>query len=249
MPETKFEQERLDVPVDSLPPYPTGFAGVERGVLLELRGMTTLSGKASSGKSWFALGSSLTAAIDGWDVHYLAAEAKDVIQRRTAMAFGMNPPARFKLHSVKPGVTVDRMIDEIAEWIVSERTLIVIDSISTMMGLMALNRGADKWDEQARLEMFLLRLRELTLGAVSILNLSEANIHGETKGRTLDHRSDISINFKSIEDSDAKSICVVKAWEGETGLVGLARVDPTGPGLRLVHDGAISDEPEWTGDF
>ena len=248
VPDVKFKLEGLDG-VSPLPTFATGFAQRERGSLLALRGMTTLSGKASSGKSWFALGSALNSALDGWDVHYLAAEGEDVIQRRVATAFGDAPPRRFNLHSVKPGVTVDHMIREIADWIVSTRTLLVIDSISTLMGLMVIARGASKWDEQAKLEIFLMRVRELTRGEVAIVNISEANAAGETKGRTLDHKSDISINFKSLEDSDAKEVRVVKAWEGSTGLVGRARVNARAPGLELIHDGPVVDLPGETEDF
>jgi KaiC/GvpD/RAD55 family RecA-like ATPase len=242
-PDVKFQQERLGGST-ALPTFATGFIGRERGTLLELRGMVTLSGRASSGKSWFAIGAALNSAIDGWDAHFVAAEGEDVIRRRVAAAYGDQPPARFRLHSVKPGVTVKHMIQEIADWIVSTRTLLVIDSISTLMGLMTVDSRANRWDEQGKLEIFLMRLRELTRGEVAVLILSEANAAGETKGRTLDHKSDISINFKNLEDSDAKEIRVVKAWEGPTGLVGRARVKPSGPGLELIHEG-----PRLTDDF
>lgn len=241
MPEQKFQTERL-TGSQPLPVFATGFVGRERGSLLALRGMTTLSGKASSGKTWFALGAALNSALDGWDVHYLAAEGEDVIRRRIAVAFGDAPPPRFRLHSVKPGVTVEHMIREIADWIVSTRTLLVIDSISTLMGLMAVDPRASRWDEQAKLEIFLMRVRELTRGEVAVINISESNAAGETKGRTLDHKSDISINFKSLEDSDAKEVRVVKAWEGHTGLIGRAMVEPSGPGLELIYEGPRSND-------
>jgi predicted ATP-dependent serine protease len=200
--------------------------------------MTTLSGKASSGKSWFALGVAVNSAIDGWDVHYLAAEAHDVIGRRLKLAMGDAVPERFTLHSVEPGVTPADMIAEIRDWVVSTRTLLVIDSISTLLGLMRVGSSIDKWDAQDSLEMFLMRVRALTRGEVGILNISEANAQGESKGRVIDHRSDVSVNFVSVEDSDAKEIRVVKAWEGQTGMIGRARIDWKGPGMDLVHEGA-----------
>lgn len=241
--EEKLRVEELDGGA-SLPTYATGFAGRETGSLMALRGMTTLSGKASSGKSWFALGAALSSAIDGWDVHYLAAEANDVIGRRVRAAFHDAAPERFTLHSAEPGITSKDMIEEIRSWVVTTRTLLVIDSISTLLGLMRFGTNADKWDAQDALEMFLMRVRALTAGEVGILNIAEANAQGETKGRVLDHRSDVSINFKSLEDSDAKEVRVTKAWEGQTGLIGRARVDPMGPGLSLVYDGPSAYAPD-----
>ena len=244
IPDEKFEPVPLGVS-DALPSYATGIVGRETGKLLSLHGMTTLSGKASAGKSWFALGAALNSAIDGWDVHYVAAEANDVIRRRVAHVFGEDTPERFNLDLVKPGLTVDHIIGQVAEWVVSTRTLLVFDSVSTIMGLMVGGSGSDKWDAQGRFEMFLLQLRALARGHVGIVNISEANAAGETKGRTLDHRSDVSIHFKSFEDSDAKEIRVVKAWEGRTGLLGRAMVNAEGPGLKLVYEGVRSNESDF----
>lgn len=235
----KFHLEAIDN-AEVLPTYATGFTGRDGGRLVALRGMTTLSGKASSGKSWFALGVAISSALDGWDVHYLAAEANDVIGRRVTHALGKGVPERFTLHSVEPGVKAADMIEEIRGWVVTNRTLLVIDSISTLLGLMRVGSSQDKWDAQDSLEMFLMRVRSLTRGEVGIVNIAEANAQGESKGRVIDHRSDVSINFKSLEDSEAKEIRVVKAWEGYTGLLGRARVDPNGPGLDLIYDGAVA---------
>ena len=239
----KIHIESLDAS-ESLPTFATGFIGRERGTLMNLRGMTTLSGKPSSGKSWFALGAALNSALDGWDVHYLAAEANDVIGRRVRWAYGDQTPKRFTLHSVEPGTSPLDLIQTIREWVVTTRTMLVIDSISTLLALMRLDKRIDKWDAMDTLEMFLMRVRALTHGEVGIINISEANAAGETKGRVLDHRSDVSVNFKSIEDSDCKEVRVTKAWEGRTGLVGRVRVDAKGPGLEIIHDGAVSE----TGD-
>ena len=247
-PETKFQYEDISR-VEELPSYRTGIVGRESGSLLHLRGMTTLSGIASSGKTWFALGAALASAGEGWSVHYLAAEAYDVIKRRIKTAYGDHPPELFNLHSVKPGVTVEIMIQEIAEWITSTKTMLVIDSVSTLMGLMTYARGADKWDEQGRLEMFLMQLRELTRGQVAIINISESNAQGEAKGRTLNHRSDIGIHFKSLDDSDAKEIRIMKAWEGRTGPLGRARVNAQELGLELVSEGPIASNSDDIGGF
>jgi len=233
-----------------LPSFATGFVGRETGRLISLRGMTTLSGKASSGKSWFALCSALSSAVDGWEVHYLAAEANDVIGRRVRFACGDGVPERFHLHSVEPGIGSRDMIARIRGWVTTTRTLLVIDSISTLLGLMRYGKNLDKWDAQDSLEMFLMRVRALTHGEVAILNISEANAQGESKGRVIDHRSDVSVNFVSLEDSNAKEIRVTKAWESHTGLIGRADIDAKGPGLRLLYEGpkAYAAETEHEGD-
>ena len=221
----------------TLPVYASGLIGREVHGLISLRGMTTLSGKASSGKTWFALGSAINSAFDGWEVHYIAAEAEDVIKRRVHVSCGGSPPKRFHLHAVEPGLRVDDILERLSEWIISTRTLLVLDSLSTLMSFMSHDPRESKWDAQGRVETFLMGLRKLTRGDVSIINISESNAAGESKGRTIDHRSDISINFKSLEDSDAKEIRIVKAWESTTGMIGRARVNPTGPGLELIYDG------------
>ena len=231
LPEHHFEWEDIES-VGELPKFPTGFTRGETARLPSLNGMVTLSGKASAGKSWFALGSSLRAASEGWDVHYVAAEGEDVIKRRIMQS---NAPRKgFNLHSVQPGVTPDIMIKNIAEWVHTPKTLLVIDSISTLLGLMSLNPDASRWENQADLEIFLMRIRGLTKGAVSLLILSEANAAGETKGRSLDHKSDVAINFLSAEeDPEVKIIKVVKSWEGHTGTLGFGRVDWQSPGMGI----------------
>ena len=230
----------------TLPAFSTGFSGSEVGGLLALRGMTTLSGKASSGKTWFALGAALNSALDGWNVHYVAAEADDVVKRRVYHAYGDQRPTNFHLHLVEAGLRVDDILERLSDWIISTRTLLVLDSLSTLMSFMDHDERESKWDAQGRVEIFLMGLRKLTRGDVSIINVSESNAAGESKGRTIDHRSDMSINFKSVEDSDAKEIRIVKAWESSTGLIGRARPDPKGPGLELIYDGPTAYSPDST---
>ena len=235
---------------EELPAYASGLVGREVAGLIGLRGMTTLSGDPSSGKTWFALGAALSSALDGWDVHYIAAEAEDVIKRRVHHVFKGNPPERFSLHSIEPNLTTDDILERIGNWITSTRTLLVIDSISTLLAFMKRGKGQDQWEAQSRLETFLMGLRKFTRGEISIINISESNARGETKGRTLNYRSDMAINFKPLEDSDAREVRVMKAWESKTGLLGRARVDPDGPGLQMLYSGpnAYGDADEVQGE-
>ena len=223
-----------------LPPFPHGFVG-DVPLLRHLNGMVTLSGKASAGKSWMALGASLNAANEGWDVHYIAAEGSDVIIRRARNS--QRDRKNWTIHGIEPGVTVTDLMDAITSWIVRPRTLLVIDSISTLQGLMKQIDGQKGWEAQSKLEMFLMRIRSLTRGYVAIINLSEANAAGETKGRSLDHRSDIAINFISCDaEREVKSVVIVKSWEGHTGSLGFGRIDASVPGIML------SDDPPGSGE-
>ncbi len=133
-PEVKITDEDLADFV-SLPEFSTGLVGTESNGLLSLRGMVTLSGDPSSGKTWFALGAALKSALDGWNVHYIAAEAEDVIKRRVHHAFGSSPPPHFHLHSIEAGLMAADILDRLSEWIVSTKTLLVLDSLSTLMSL------------------------------------------------------------------------------------------------------------------
>lgn len=242
-PEVKITDEDLADFVN-LPEFSTGLVGSESNGLISLRGMVTLSGDPSSGKTWFALGAALNSALAGWDVHYVAAEAEDVIKRRIHRAFGDASPPKFHLHSVEPGLRVDDILDRLSQWIVSTRTLLVLDSLSTLMSFMKRDHRESQWDAQGRVETFLMGLRKFTRGDVSIINISETNARGEAKGRTINYRSDMAIHFKGIDDSDAKEIRVVKAWESSIGMIGRAMVDAEGPGLSLIYNGPNSSAPD-----
>ena len=231
---------------DELPPIPAGWVGVAPGKLLSLRGMVTIYGAASSGKSYFVLGTALEAAAVGWDVHYIAAEGADVTHRRVLAARGRHPDG-FTLHAIEPGITPDLLIDLMAESVRQPRTLFVFDSVSTLLALMRMgNRSRDQFDTSDELEMFLLRVRALTRGDVSFLVISESNAAGSVKGRTLAFRSDMAISFASEDETgDYKRVTVVKSWESSRGDVGLCRVDPEGPGLAIITPHSpYAGEPE-----
>ncbi len=105
-----------------------------------------------------------------------------------------------------------------------------------------------QWDAQGRIETFLMGLRKFTRGDVSIINISETNARGEAKGRTINYRSDMAVHFKPVDESDAKEIRVVKAWESSIGMIGRAVVDAKAPGMKLLYQGPASAAPENEGD-
>ncbi len=245
-PEIKITDEDLADFVN-LPEFSTGLVGSESNGFMSLRGMVTLSGDPSSGKTWFALGAALNSALSGWDVHYIAAEAEDVIKRRIHHAFGISPPPKFYLHAIEPGLRVDDILERLSKWIVSTRTLLVLDSLSTLMSFMKRDSRESQWEAQGRMETFLMGLRKFTRGDVSIINISETNAKGEAKGRTINYRSDMAVHFKLVDGSEAKEITVVKAWELSIGYIGRAMIDAKGPGLSLVYNGPVSSGPEEDG--
>ena len=232
--------------VDTIEQFPTGFTNGSN-TLPSLGGMVTLSGKASAGKSWFALGIGLTAGEEGWDTHYVAAEGVQTIKQR--LQASSRSQKNFEVHQVDPGFNLNETLDEITTWIKAPKTLLIFDSISTMQALMASSNAKDKWETQSKLEMFLMQVRSLTRGYVAIVNLSEMNAAGEAKGRSLDHRSDIGIKFvSSDEDHSVKEVTVTKNWNGPTGPLGYGRVDSWGLGMNIsnVPPGESIPEPEET---
>jgi len=232
------------------PSYPTGLRGVQNGRLLHYRGMTILSGKASSGKTWAALRASLDAAADGWYVHYLAAEGAAVAHTRAADLIGSSPHPRWSLRTIEDGSKIEDIAQYISDSICSERTLIVLDSISTVFRMLDDDSG-DPWGMQRKVERFLFNLRQFTAGCVSPLVISEANAQGETKGRSFDHIADLAVNFRADEDeSEIKHIRVTKSWWDRLGDVGRFRVAVNQGGLvRMPDDGASvaeQNEPAYT---
>lgn len=219
------------------PTYPTGLRGVQNGRLLHYQGLTLLSGKASSGKTWSAMRASLDAAAQGWDVVYVAAEAAAVIHSRVSEVLnGAEHPTNWTLRMVDDGTPFPAVVEFMADAIRSERTLFVIDSFSTLLR-MTEDDAVDYWAHHRRLERFLFNVRQLTAGCVGLLVLSEANAAGETKGRSFDHIADLSVNFaKDADDPEVKTINVVKSWWGRMGEVGSFAVRPGQGGLVRLPD-------------
>lgn len=227
------------------PAYPTGLRGVQNGRLLHYRGLTLLSGKASSGKTWSALRASLDAACEGWTVTYLAAEGAAVAMGRASELTDGAPHERWSLRVIEDGSTFDELARYVASVICSERTLIVLDSFSTVLRMIDDDSG-DPWAMQRKLERFLFNVRQLTAGCVAPLVISEANAAGETKGRSFDHIADMSVNFRADdEEHEIKHVKVVKSWWDRTGDAGRFRVIVNQGGLvRLPDEGTSVREQE-----
>ena len=226
----------------ALPKYPTGFTDDCSGRISSLVGMTALSGKASAGKSWFALGIAVNASEEGWDTHYVAAESLAPTIGR--LQFTKRDNDNLTFHEVEPGLTGEELIVQITEWIVRPRTLLIIDSISTLQSMMVPKSGATKWEQHSALEVFLMNVVAMTRGYVAIVVLSEMNAAGEDKGRQLFHRSNTGISFESCEgESQVKIVQIRKAWQGFTGRLGFGRIVASYPGID-ISDTEPGEGPE-----
>jgi len=239
---TERQPGKVSVPSKAMlippPRWSTGLGGVQSDRLERYLGLTLLSGKASSGKSWSAIKSSLDASRTGWDVVYISAEAVAVIHNRMADVAGdEGVPETWAIRYVPDGTAFEEVVHFMADSIRSERTLFVIDSFSTLHRMTEPD-GADYWQHQRRLERALFNIRQNTAGCVGLLVLSEANAAGETKGRSFDHIADLSVNFKSNEDDhETKEIKVPKSWWGRSGTVGDYVVKPSQGGLVRIDQG------------
>ena len=120
----------------------------------------------------------------------------------------------------------------------------VIDSINSLVdGLEGSGSDVFSLGPLKKLAMWMMRVRQFTRGEVSFLILSEANASGETKGRSMDHKADLSVNFaKSGDDWNVKDVNVVKNWWGPSGHVGSYRFNPDTGGLWPDID--VNGEPK-----
>lgn len=223
------------------PTFPTGLGGIQSGRLMHYQGLTLLSGKASSAKTWSAIRSSLDAAETGWDVMYVAAEAAAVVHNRMRQVLGADdPPLSWALRFVEDGTRFESVVEFMVDAIRTERTLFVIDSFSTLLRMTEVD-GVDYWTHHRNLERFMFNVRQLTAGCVGLLVLSESNAAGETKGRSFDHIADLSVNFaKDAEDPEVKCVTVAKSWWGRVGEVGKYVVKPSRGGLVRMPDASDS---------
>lgn len=223
------------------PTWPTALEG-KPTILTAFRGVTFLVGGPSAGKSWWAIGSALAAAWNGWRVLYVAAEMSPAQILRRAMRYmdDHQVPDGFDVLEASYGASVDRLVEMVSEAIDARRTLIVLDSISSFVDQAQIAESGEdvhRIGPLKRLTMWALNVRRDTNGEVSFLVLSERNAAGETKGRFGDHKADLVVSIKSDEKQGlGKHIAVTKAWESECGPLGLFALDPRRARLTWVGD-------------
>jgi hypothetical protein len=231
---------------------PPQFRSPLRGdrVLAKMQGCVTIAGGPSAGKSYFALGTAIDNAMDPdepWDVFYFSCEmSRDyVVDRalRAAASIDLSPyecqshlmraqaagwaadakvPSRFTLVDVGIGVTMEQIIEFLAEHVGKDPTLVVLDSISSLVDNMD-EVGGDSFGmtNLRSVSRYATAVRRLTRGHVAWMILSELNKEGRAKGRSLDHRSDLAISMVADPDQGhLKTIKVTKSWFSATGLLG-----------------------------
>lgn len=226
---------------DPSPSWPTALEG-KPTILSAFRGVTFLVGGPSAGKSWWAIGSALAAAWNGWRVLYVASEMSPAQILRRAMRYtdDHDVPDGFDVLEASYGASVESLVEMVSEAIDERRTLVVLDSISSFVDQAQIADTGDdvhKIGPLKRLTMWALNVRRDTNGEVSFLVLSERNAAGETKGRFGDHKADLVVSIKSDEDTSlGKRIAVTKSWESECGDLGLFALDPRRARLKWVGE-------------
>lgn len=227
------------------------------------RGCVAISGEPSAGKSYVAISTAVDAALAGWDVFYLSAEMhQDIIRDRAARAVasaGMSDfdwrspakrtiaitrakrvslPERWHHIDVGIGVTVEMIVDMLAEQVTHRPTLVVFDSLSSFVDSMANESTGDAFGmgDLRHVTRWLVGTRKITHGHLAFVLLSELNKEGRAKGRFLDHRCDSAISMRSDPDQSlVKELAITKNWWGPTGSLGNFTLDwEMG---RLVHIG------------
>ena len=219
-------------------------------VLDHLQGVVTAAGEPSSGKSYFAIACGVDNAMNPkrpWDVFYLncemsadyvidralrAAASSDLTayecqsqdRRADAVAWAkeIEIPGRFTRVDIEIGVTMPEIIEYLAEVVGDLPTLVIMDSISSLVDNMEEVAGDSFGMSNLRVvQKYATAVRRLTKGHVAWLILSELNKEGRAKGRSLDHRSDMAIAMSPDKDrGHIKNLRVTKSWFGPTGLLG-----------------------------
>lgn len=220
------------------------------------QGVVTIAGAPSSGKSYAAISCGIDNAMstsDPWEVFYLNCEmgkgyvidrglravasadlddigASSEHERRRALEHldKVKIPPRFQRVDVELGVTMNQVIEYLAENVTDTNTLVVIDSISSFVDNMEEVEGDSFGMSNLRVvSKYATAVRRLTQGRIAWILLSELNKEGRAKGRSLDHRSDMAISMAPNPDKGhLKEIKVTKSWFGPTGDLGTFVLHP-----------------------
>lgn len=241
------------------PRFHTGIFGAP--FYTQWRGAVAISGEPSAGKSYVAISTAVDAALAGWDAFYLSCEMhEDLIRDRAARAVASHAMSDFDLLSptkkamivqrartvalpdtwhhldVGIGITIEMVVEMLADNVAHRPTLVVLDSISSFVDSMDAEKGdAFGMGNLKNCTRWITATRKLTHGHIAWLLLSELNKEGRAKGRSLDHRCDTAISMKTDpEQPGIKLIEMTKNWWGPTGSLGSYVLDwELG---RLVHE-------------
>lgn len=279
-PETVLAQVADDPPEAEIarrqPLFRTGI--VDPMFCSQWRGAVAISGEPSAGKSYVAISTAVDAALAGWDVFYLSCEMhEDIIRDRAARAVAsasmskwdwkspesrtraMTEAKRVRLPDtwhhldVGIGVTIEMVIEMLANQITARPTMVVLDSLSSFVDSMANSSGSDSFGmaDLREVTRWIVGTRKLTHGHLAFILLSEINKEGRAKGRFLDHRCDTAIAMTTDPDSEKgriKKIRVTKNWWGPIGDMGDCVLDwELGRLIRHDADGGDGSDREDVG--
>jgi KaiC/GvpD/RAD55 family RecA-like ATPase len=265
MSEDALQRAALDAPPENPPQFRSPLRGANG--FARMQGVVTVAGAPSAGKSYFAIGAAIDNALDPdepWDVFYLSCEmGRDYVVDRALRAAAshdlsfyecLSPPSRaraadwarstpmperFTLVEVGIGVTMEQVIAYLAENVGERPTLVVLDSISSLVDNMSdVSGDAFGMTNLKQVQRYATAVRRMTRGHVAWIILSELNKEGRAKGRSLDHRSDLAIAMAPDPDNGrVKRITVTKSWFSETGPLGDFALQPEIARLtRVEHD-------------
>ena len=248
------ERASLDAPPQAPPRFRTPLRGDR--YLSHFQGVVTIAGEPSAGKSYLAIGTAIENAmnpLEPWEVFYFAAEmgrdyfldrslraaasldltfyecnSPDYRKRAVSDAPYVRLPAHYTFVDLQVGVTMNDIIEFLIANVGDRPTLVVIDSISSLVDNMEEVEGDSFGMTNIRsVQRYAIAVRNLTRGHVAFMILSEINKEGRAKGRSLDHRSDLAISMKKDPDAQGvKLIDVTKSWYCADGKLGQFALHP-----------------------
>ena len=219
---TDFDSER-----EHKPRFQTSLSALEK-LTRGGYGLTTVGGDAKAGKTLFALGTAISAAMQGWRVVYFNAELDEAEILLAVMRYceGSVPDiVRANLTIISPDFTFQpadavRRVQEAVRF-GDTRVLICLDSINALVDMASGGDGGDYWAANATWRNFAVRATRLSQGRLAFLVVSETNKDGGIKGRSLEFKSDLVVRIqKDKDESDGVTIDVTHSRSTRSGPLG-----------------------------
>jgi predicted ATP-dependent serine protease len=215
------------IEASSQPRFPTGIAAVDKMTFGGGYGCTTVAGNAKSGKTTFAIGSAVEAALAGWKVIFLNCELDrtECIQAFMRKCGGTIPPQvsdRLTLvtpdFSFQPRDAINRIREAVSFG--DDRVLTVFDSINALVDLSG-DGDRDYWGALSQWRNFAVRAAKLSQGRLAFLVVSETNRLGLVKGGSLEYKSSCVIRIQKDKcDNSMVELDVMLSRSSPAGSLG-----------------------------
>ncbi len=191
-------------------------------------GLTTIGGNAKAGKTTFAIGTAIEAAQNGWGVVYFngeldADEFGDASFRYCDRTIPIGLSVHMSAFQPEIGFTPSDAVKRIEECVELQDTqlLIVLDSINALVDMSSESSGVDYWTANGIWRNWAVRAVRESKGKIAFLIVSETNVDGKIKGRTLEFKSDLVITIiKDKEHNDRVDIEVTHSRSTPAGELG-----------------------------